>query len=285
MTSRRLTMKWLALGAATLAPGLAWAAGEWPSKTIVMITPTSPGTGTDTLARALAQRLTAVLKQQVIVDNRPGASGVLGISAVHKAPADGHTLLYSSASTAVIAPAIVKSLPYDMAKDFVPVGQTAAGGVLLLVNSEVPAKNMRELIELVKANPNLQLRHLGQRIFRAPDDGVAQEEDRHEDDSRTVQGRVADADRVVERGAEGRMGGPGSPPCPSSDRERSVRSPSAAACAAPRCRTSRRSRSKATGSIRSAGSAFSRPPARRPRSSSASPTRSTRSRPRRRWPR
>lgn len=154
MTSRRLTMKLLALGAAMLAPGLAKAADEWPSKTIVMITPTSPGTGTDIMARALAQRLTAVLKQQVIVDNRPGASGVLGISAVHKAPADGHTLLYSSASTAVMAPAIVKSLPYDMAKDFVPVAQTAAGGVLLLVNNEVPAKNLRELIELVKANPD-----------------------------------------------------------------------------------------------------------------------------------
>jgi len=154
MTSRRLTMKWLALAAAALAPGLTWAADEWPSKTVTMITPTSPGTGTDILARALAQRLAAALKQQVIVDNRPGASGVLGISAVHKAAADGHTLLYSSASTAVIAPAIVKTLPYDMAKDFVPVAQTAAGGVLLLVNAEVPAKNLRELVGLVKANPD-----------------------------------------------------------------------------------------------------------------------------------
>ena len=117
MTSRRLTMKWLALGAATLAPGLAWAAGEWPSKTIVMITPASPGSGTDILARALAQRLGSALKRQVIVDNRPGASGVIAINAAAKAAGDGHTLLYSNASTTVIAPAVLKSVPYDVARD------------------------------------------------------------------------------------------------------------------------------------------------------------------------
>lgn len=155
MASRRHTLSRLALAAAALSIlPLAHAQDKWPTRTITMIAPTSPGTGTDLLARALAQRLSIQLKQQVIVDNRPGASGALGMGAVQRAPADGYTLLYSNASTAVIAPAIVKSLPYDTGKDFVPVAQTAAGGVLLLVNSAVPASNLRELISLAKANPD-----------------------------------------------------------------------------------------------------------------------------------
>lgn len=157
MTSRRHALSKLALTAAALSTlafaGVAHAQDKWPSRTITMIAPTSPGTGTDLLARALAQRLSTDLKQQVIVDNKPGASGAIGMGAVQRAPTDGYTLLYSNASTAVIAPAIIKSLPYDTAKDFVPIAQTAAGGVLLLVNSEVPAHNLRELIELAKANP------------------------------------------------------------------------------------------------------------------------------------
>ncbi|MCC6592874.1 MAG: tripartite tricarboxylate transporter substrate binding protein [Xanthomonadales bacterium] len=155
MASRRHTLTLLALSAAALLGSPAAHADEaWPTRVIQIITPASAGSGTDILARALAQRLAVALKQPVIVDNRPGASGAVGISAVHKAAADGYTLLYSNASTAVIAPAIVKSLPYDFGKDFVPVAQTAAGGVYLLVNRDVPARNLRELIDLIKANPD-----------------------------------------------------------------------------------------------------------------------------------
>jgi tripartite-type tricarboxylate transporter receptor subunit TctC len=153
MSSRR-TLVLLALGAAALAGApAARADAAWPARTIQIITPASAGSGTDVLARALAQRLSVALKQQVIIDNRPGASGALGMGAVQKAAADGYTLLYSNASTAVIAPAVVKTLPYDTGRDFVPIAQTAAGGVLLLVNNDVPAKNLSELIALVKANP------------------------------------------------------------------------------------------------------------------------------------
>lgn len=154
MASRRHTLKRLALGAASLSFLLpAHADDKWPARTITLITPTSAGSGTDTLARALAQRLSVALKHPVIVDNRPGAGGALAMSAVQRAAGDGHTLLYSTASTAVIAPAIFKSLPYDTEKGFVPVAQTAAGGVLLLVNNDLPAKNLADLIKLVKASP------------------------------------------------------------------------------------------------------------------------------------
>lgn len=155
MVFRRYVLTLLALSAAVLLGSPAVHADEaWPARTIQIITPASAGSGTDILARALAQRLTTALKQQVIVDNRAGASGAIGIEAVHKAAADGYTLLYSNASTAVIAPAVVKSLPYDFGKDLVPIAQTASGGVLLLVSNDVPVKNLRELIDLVKANPN-----------------------------------------------------------------------------------------------------------------------------------
>jgi len=155
MATRRFTFTLLALGVgALLGSKPAHADDAWPAKTIQMITPASAGSGTDVLARALAQRLSTAFKQQVIVDNRPGASGALGMGAVQKAPADGYTLLYSNASTAVMAPAVLKTLPYDTGKDFVPIAQTAAGGVVLLVNKDVPAKNLHELIDLAKANPN-----------------------------------------------------------------------------------------------------------------------------------
>ncbi|NMF98838.1 tripartite tricarboxylate transporter substrate binding protein [Aromatoleum toluolicum] len=155
LRARRLAM--LGLGSALLlgliVPRAAQAEDVWPSRQITMITPSSAGSGPDALARAMAQRLSEALKQPVIVDNRPGASGVIAINAVSKAKNDGYTLLYTSASAAVVWPAVGKSVPYDVMRDLTPVAQTAAGGVLLLVNSEVPAKNLQELIELVKANP------------------------------------------------------------------------------------------------------------------------------------
>lgn len=131
----------------------AQAQDAWPSRPITLIAASSAGSGTDALARALAQRLSTQLKQPVVVDNRPGASGVIAFNSVIRAPKDGYTLLYATASNAVIWPAIAKSVPYDVTRDLVPIAQTAAGGIMLLVNSEVPAKNLGELIQLVKANP------------------------------------------------------------------------------------------------------------------------------------
>lgn len=158
MTSRirRLTLS--SIGAATLlgltTSHMAQAQDAWPTRQITMIAASSAGSGPDALARVMAQRLSEALKQSVIVDNRPGASGVIAINAVVKAKNDGYTLLYSPASYTVVWPAVAKSIPYDVSRDLTPIAETAAGGVLLLVNRDVPAKNLQELIELVKANPN-----------------------------------------------------------------------------------------------------------------------------------
>ncbi|MFS8977791.1 tripartite tricarboxylate transporter substrate binding protein [Cupriavidus necator] len=125
----------------------------WPTRPIQMIVPSSAGSGPDALARVMAQHLSEALKQPVVVDNRPGASGVIGTNVVVKAPNDGYTVLYTTATNMAIAPAVLKSIPYDPRKNFVPIAQTAVGGVLLLVNADLPVHNMRELVEFVKANP------------------------------------------------------------------------------------------------------------------------------------
>lgn len=129
------------------------AAGAWPARPVTIIVSSSAGSGPDTLARALARQLSKPLGQPVVVENRPGATGAIGIQAVARAPKDGYTLLYSTASSTVVWPSVGKSVPFDVARDLVPVAETAAGGVFLVVNSEVPAKNLKELIKLVKASP------------------------------------------------------------------------------------------------------------------------------------
>jgi tripartite-type tricarboxylate transporter receptor subunit TctC len=139
----------LAAGPAVLAQG-----DHWPARPVTMVVPASAGSGTDMMAREMANRLAAVLKQSVIVENKPGASGILGTQAVTRAAPDGYTILYSNGTNTVMAPALLRSLPYDVQRDLVPVAQTAEGGVILLVNNDFPAKDLKELIAVVKANPN-----------------------------------------------------------------------------------------------------------------------------------
>ena len=151
----RINPCWLLMSLGCLCMGSAVAEpAAWPSKLITMLVPASAGSGTDIMARALAEPLSAALKQTIVVENKPGASGIIGSTVVAKAPPDGYTLLYTNGSFAVMAPAVMKSMSYDIARDLDPIAQTAVGGVMLLVNKDFPAKNLRELIDLVKANPD-----------------------------------------------------------------------------------------------------------------------------------
>jgi tripartite-type tricarboxylate transporter receptor subunit TctC len=138
---------------AALAAGPAAWADDWPSRLITMVVPASAGSGTDLMARELAHRLAAALKQTVVVDNKPGASGIIGTQAVVRAAPDGYTILYTNGTNTVMVPALLKSVPYDVQRDLQPVAQTATGGVFLLVSNDFPARNLRELIAHVKANP------------------------------------------------------------------------------------------------------------------------------------
>jgi tripartite-type tricarboxylate transporter receptor subunit TctC len=129
------------------------AADAWPSRPIKLVIPAAAGTGSDLVARAQAERLSAALKQPVIVDNKPGASGIIATKAVLNAPADGYTLLYSNASATVMYAAMKPDLGIDFSKDLIPITLTAVGGVFLLTHPDFPARNLKELVAVVKANP------------------------------------------------------------------------------------------------------------------------------------
>lgn len=156
MQRRNFTKAALAAVAGLSLAGMATAqaADAWPGKPIRLIVPGLPGAASDVFARAIAERLGTVLKQQVIVDNRPGASGMIATKAVMQSPPDGTTLLYATASSTVMLAALKPDLGIDFSKDLVPVAATFFGGVLLAVNPEVPAKNLKELVALVKSKPN-----------------------------------------------------------------------------------------------------------------------------------
>jgi tripartite-type tricarboxylate transporter receptor subunit TctC len=128
-------------------------AQEYPARTITMVVPFPPGGGNDTIARIVAGKLSAALGQQVIVDNRGGANGVIAMRAVAKAPADGYTLLFANTSTTSINPALYATAGYDARRDFAPIGQLASMGIGLIVKPDFPAKTIAELIALAKKEP------------------------------------------------------------------------------------------------------------------------------------
>ncbi len=140
-------------GAAWLTAAPAVAQGAWPDKPVRIVVPTAAGSGSDQITRALAQKLAEVWKQPVTVDNRAGASGIIGVEAVVRAPADGYTLLMSSASPVTINPMIFRKLPYDPQKGLAPISLVGIGPAALLINGATPAQNLREYVALVKARP------------------------------------------------------------------------------------------------------------------------------------
>lgn len=124
----------------------------FPSKPMRVILPFPPGGSTDPLARLIAQKLSDNLGQPVIVDNKPGAATVIGTQELLKAPADGHTLLYT-ASTHVLNALLMASLPFDSFKDFQPVAHIVRSEFMLVVHPSVPAANLQEFIALAKSKP------------------------------------------------------------------------------------------------------------------------------------
>ena len=142
---------------ACLASSLALAqtTDAWPSRPLTLVVASAAGSGLDVIARETAQKLSLALKQPVVVDNKPGASGVLAGTTVAKSKPDGYTWLYSNASFMAVAPAVLRKMPYEPNKELTPVAITAAGGVILSVNKDVPANNLKELVALVKAQPDV----------------------------------------------------------------------------------------------------------------------------------
>ena len=125
----------------------------YPAKPIRMMVGFAPGGGTDIVGRIVAQKLGEALGQQIIVDNRAGASGQLAAELVAKAAPDGYTIMMAHIAAISILPSLVTKLPYDPLKDFAPVSLAAIGPNLLVVHPSVPAKSVKELIALAKSRP------------------------------------------------------------------------------------------------------------------------------------
>ena len=140
-------------GAAALSASPKAFAQAYPSKPIKIVVPFAAGSATDLTARGLGAKLQDILRQPVVIDDKPGASGQLGASAVATAPADGYTLLMGTNTTNAANPALFKKLSYDPEKDFVPIMRCVTGVNVLVVNNELPIKSIAELIDYAKKNP------------------------------------------------------------------------------------------------------------------------------------
>ena len=140
--------------AASIPPALAAeSADKYPSKPIRLVVPFTPGGSTAILARVIGQKLTEAWGKQVVIDNRPGAGGNIGVDLVAKSPADGYTLVMGHIGTFGVNPTLYPKLPYDPIKDFQPITLVALVPNMLSVNPGVPAKSVKELVALAKAKP------------------------------------------------------------------------------------------------------------------------------------
>jgi tripartite-type tricarboxylate transporter receptor subunit TctC len=128
-------------------------AADYPNRPVRLVVPFPPGGGTDIVARAVSVKLTEIWGQQIIIDNRGGAGGVIGADTVAKSTPDGYTLLFGTPGALVINPLLNSKLPYNAARDFAPVSLLALNPQLLAVHQSLPVTTVRELIALVKAQP------------------------------------------------------------------------------------------------------------------------------------
>lgn len=138
------------------AGAAAWAQGaavSYPGKPIRLVLPYPPGGGTDTIARPLAQRLSDSLGQQVVVDNRGGAGGNIGMEMVARSAPDGYTIVLAITAQLAVNVSLFKKLPYDPVRDYAPITLLATGPYLLVVHPSLPVKSVKELIAFAKARP------------------------------------------------------------------------------------------------------------------------------------
>lgn len=128
-------------------------AQDWPARPVKLIVPSSPGGGTDIYARILAQALGEALKQQFVVDNRPGASGNIGAAAAAKSAPDGYTFLVSANPALSVNPSLFRELPYNAERDFAPLTRGVLAPMVVVVHPSVPVKSLSDLVAMGKTSP------------------------------------------------------------------------------------------------------------------------------------
>lgn len=148
--TRRVALAAAALSLSTLAMAQQQA---YPSKPIKAIVPFAAGSATDTIGRAFAQKMSEQLGQPIIVENKPGVNGMLGAADVAKATPDGYTILIGTNSTNAALKSLMKKLPYDQDTAFAPLGYMGSVPLIVGINNDVPAKNLKEFVDLAKAKP------------------------------------------------------------------------------------------------------------------------------------
>ena len=156
----RTALTTLSMGLLVTSAGMAWgqtastrSGHDYPARPVRMLVPSTPGGSVDTLSRAVATRLSDKWGQQMVVDNRPGAGGVIAADLTAKAPPDGYTLLMCTVASCANNVSLHRNLPYDPVRDFEPVTLVATQNLMLLVNPSIPAASVKDLIALAKANP------------------------------------------------------------------------------------------------------------------------------------
>jgi tripartite-type tricarboxylate transporter receptor subunit TctC len=143
----------LAAVAASLPATVALAQGTWPAKPVRIIVPSTPGGGTDAFARLITAALSESLKQQFVVENRPGGNGNIGAEAVARAPGDGYTVLITASPSLIMNPALYKNLAFSAERDFVPVAAGVISPLIFVVHPSVPARTLPELVALGRKTP------------------------------------------------------------------------------------------------------------------------------------
>jgi tripartite-type tricarboxylate transporter receptor subunit TctC len=141
------------LGAALLAATTAAMAQNYPTRPVRFVVPYAPGGSTDTLARSMGSKMSELLGQQVVIDNRPGANGDIGMTIVARAPADGYSIVLGYIANLGIGPSLYDKMPYDPVKDFASITQVAGASNIFVTHPSLPAKNFKEFIAYTKANP------------------------------------------------------------------------------------------------------------------------------------
>ncbi|MDW5314819.1 tripartite tricarboxylate transporter substrate binding protein [Rhizobium sp. PL01] len=153
LLKRRTALALAMVAASALALGTAAQAQEFPDRPVTLVVPFAAGGSTDVVARIIGQKMSEDLGQQIVVENVAGAGGNLGADRVARAEADGYTILMGTVATHALNPLILKTKPYDPEKDFAPVSLLVLVPNVLVVNPELPAKNVAELVALLKAAP------------------------------------------------------------------------------------------------------------------------------------
>jgi len=146
-------LKSVMLGAALLTAASTVAAQAYPTRPVRFVVPYAPGGSTDTLARSMGTKLSELLGQQVVVDNRPGANGDIGMTIVAKAPPDGYSIVLGYIANLGIGPSLYEKMPYDPIKDFASITQVAGASNIFVIHPSLPAKNFKEFVAYTKANP------------------------------------------------------------------------------------------------------------------------------------